>query len=320
MAYAMCLEQLLDFGLPTLVFTFLDQCKTLHQDDLACEPLVLIDAKASALEGDFMAVARTLEDLIASGGASREAWRVAGECYVQIQDFDRAYQALQHAMSFEQKFDDPAIYIRLGSVLLMKKRWKNARDVFLRSIHYQPTAEAWNGVAYAEFRSEELQTCYEALCEANTLDNERSDVWALLTLVHSRFENWESADDCFRQCLAHRPNCDELLLEVSAEYIRHERKPALAEAAARCSLEIRDTGQGHGQLAEALARQDGKLEMAIREAQAALKMLVDEVGLRRGIFENGMRWCEVLGNPTLEEELHAEQKLADQLHAQHGKS
>merc|ERR1712217_830658 len=215
-------------------------------------------------------------------------------------------QAFQHAMSFEQKFEDPAIYIRLGSVLLMKKRWKQARDAFLRSIHYQPTAEAWSGVAYAEFRSEELQTCYEALCEANLLDNERSDVWAQLTLVHLRFENWESADDCFRQCLAHRPNCDDLLLDISAEYIRHERQAALAEASARCSLEIRDTGQGHAQLAEALAQQEGKGEEAIREVQAALQLLVDEVGARRAIFEKAMRWCEELGNPALEEALHTE--------------
>merc|ERR1712217_46192 len=228
-------------------------------------------------------------------------------------------QAFQHAMSFEQKFDDPAIYIRLGSVLLMKKRWKNARDAFLRSIQYQPTAEAWNGVAYAEFRSEELQTCYESLCEANLLDNERSDVWAQLTLVHLRFENWESADDSLQQCLAHHPNCDELLLEVSAEYIRHERQPALAEASARCSLEIRDTGQGHAQLAEALARQEGQIEMAIREVQVALRLLVDEVGLRRAIFEKALRWCEELNNPELEEALHAEHQLADQLHAERGR-
>ena len=64
-------------------------------------------------------------------------------------------------------------------------------------------AQAWSGVAYAEFRSDELSTCYEAraidawgpredmlgstlqqaLCEANLLDNERTDVWALLCLV-----------------------------------------------------------------------------------------------------------------------------------------
>merc|ERR1712151_1115087 len=119
--------------------------------------------------------------------------------------------ALQHAMSFEKKFDDAAVYIRLGSVLLVKKRWKQAKDQFLRSIHYQATAEAWSGVGYAEYRSDELQMCYEALREANLLDNERPDVWAQLALTHLRLENMEAADQCFRQCLAHKPQCDDLL-------------------------------------------------------------------------------------------------------------
>ncbi|CAK9066688.1 Cilia- and flagella-associated protein 70 (Tetratricopeptide repeat protein 18) (TPR repeat protein 18), partial [Durusdinium trenchii] len=111
---------------------------------------------------------------------STDAWKLVGECYLQMQDFDKALQALQAA---SDKSEDPALHIRLGSVLLVKKRWKQARDTFLRSIQFKPTAEAWSGVAYAELRSDDLRPSYEALCEANLLDNERCDVWALLCLV-----------------------------------------------------------------------------------------------------------------------------------------
>merc|ERR1719356_2025406 len=116
---------------------------------------------------------------------------------------DGALQAYNHAMGFERKFEDPHVFIRLGSVLVAKKRWKQAREAYLRAIQLLPTAEAWSGVAYAEYRSDELQMCYEALCEANLLDNERPDVWALLTLVHLRLGSATQADHSFRTCLDH---------------------------------------------------------------------------------------------------------------------
>lgn len=263
--YAACLERLLDFGLPSLAFTFLDQSGVLSKEGLEQEPVALIDAKASALDQDFAAVLQRCEQLTSSGGGSaggtkgsQEAWRLQGECLYQLGDMDRALQAYNHAMSFERKFEDPAVYIRLGAVLVAKKRWKQAREAYLRSIQLVPTAEAWNGTAYAEYRSEELQPCYEALCEANLLDNERSDIWALLTLVHLRLENWLQADHSFRQCLALCGECEELLLEVSGEFVKcaaGEEQAASAEAAARRALEQRDTPQARAALMEALEKQ-----------------------------------------------------------------
>merc|ERR1712187_299011 len=75
------------------------------------------------------------------------------------------------------------------------------------------------------------------------LDNERADVWAQLALVHLRLDNLQAADTSFRQCLAHNPACDELLLEVSAEYSRRQHQPDFAVAAARTALQIRDSGE-----------------------------------------------------------------------------
>eukprot|EP00434_Breviolum_minutum_P016619 symbB.v1.2.014652.t1/scaffold1063.1/size201213/7 len=179
--FADYLEQLLSFGLSSLVFTFLDQTEILPEEALNTEPVALVDAKASSLDRNYHAAVTRLQPLLAAG-ASHQAWMLAGECYLQMQDFDKALQALQMAVS-DNKLEDPALYIRLGSVLLVKKRWKQARDTFLRSIQFKPTAEAWSGVAYAELRSDALGSSYEALCEANLLDHERCDVWALLCLV-----------------------------------------------------------------------------------------------------------------------------------------
>mmetsp|Transcript_6430 Transcript_6430/g.11486 ORF Transcript_6430/g.11486 Transcript_6430/m.11486 type:complete len:1105 (+) Transcript_6430:44-3358(+) len=311
--YAAICDKLLSFGLPSLVFTFLDQTNTLPKASLDSERMVLIDAKASSMDRDFAAACNRLESLLAGGHASKEAWRLAGESYLQIQEFDRALQALQTSLSFEQKFDDPAIYIRLGSVLLVKKRWKQAREAFLRSIQWQATAEAWSGVAYAEYRSEEFQTSYEALCEANVLDNERADVWAQLCLVHLRTENWDAADHACRHCLGLEPQCEDLLLEAASEYHRRERQLTLAEACARRALQVRDSGQGHGVLADVLA-QNGQAENSVLEAQIAIKMLSDQPELRKAIFAKALKLCEELDDAPLAESLHAVQKIADEQH------
>jgi len=151
---------------------------------------------------------------------------------------------------------------------------------------------------------------YEALCEASLLDNQRADVWAQLCLVHLRLENWDSADHCFRQCLAHKPDCDELLLEVANEYNRRERQPTLAEAAARRSLQARDSGLAHSALMDALAAQ-GQLEQAVLEAQLALQQLSDQPEQRKAIFERALKLAEESGDPALSESLHAAQNLAE---------
>lgn len=302
------LEQLLSFGLPSLVFTFLDQTGLLPQECLASESMVLIDAKALALDRDWHGAVARIQPLLSE--ASYEVCKLAGECYVQLQDFDKALQVLQAALAFDDRDEDPALYIRLGSVLLVKKRWNQARDAFLRSIQAKSTAEAWSGVAYAEFRSDQLSSCYEALCEANLLDTERTDVWALLCLVHLRNENWDASDHACRQCLSLEPET-ELLLEVATELQRKERQMSLAEACARRALESKDTGQGHSVLADVLA-QMGKAEASVLEAQVALKMLADQPDLRKVIFSKALKLCQELEDAPLTEALHACQKLADE--------
>eukprot|EP00746_Dinoflagellata_sp_MGD_P164234 gnl/MRDRNA2_/MRDRNA2_92751_c0_seq1.p1 gnl/MRDRNA2_/MRDRNA2_92751_c0~~gnl/MRDRNA2_/MRDRNA2_92751_c0_seq1.p1 ORF type:complete len:1041 (-),score=303.25 gnl/MRDRNA2_/MRDRNA2_92751_c0_seq1:168-3290(-) len=311
--YVECLQKLLTYGLPKLIFTFLDQVQALPPDVLELESFVLVEAKSLILEKDYEGAAHVLEKLQGTYGGqiSQESWRLLGECYFQMQDFDKALSSLNQALSFEETFEDPAVYIRLGHVLLLKKRWKHARDAFLKSVRCRPTAEAWGGIAFAEYRSEDNDLCYEALCEANLLDNERSDIWAQLTLLHLRFENWSLADHCFRQCLLNNPDSDELLLEIGIEYLKRDRPPTVAEAAARWALKIRDTGQAHDVLADALAKQEF-YEKAILELQVAIRLLYDQPDIRRGIFEKALQLCQDLNDPPLAESIHIAQKLADQ--------
>lgn len=225
--YAAGLGRLLDFGLPSLVFTFLDQCCPLGigKDE---EALVLIGTKASALDRDFQTAVARLEPLLVEGKvATLEAWKLAADSYLQLRDFDKALQAMQKSMT-DVETDDPTVYLALGLINLAKKRWRQARETFLKSIQYKATAEAWTGVAHAEYRSDDLQMCYEALCEANLLDNERADVWAQLTLVHLKMENVVSAENCWKNCRLHlesSPDCGEWVKEVTEAFTSRGLNP-----------------------------------------------------------------------------------------------
>jgi len=129
--------------------------------------------------------------------------------------------------------------------------------------------------------------------------------------LHLRFENWSLADHCFRQCLLNNPDSDELLLEIGIEYLKRDRPPTVAEAAARRALKIRDTGQAHDVLADALAKQEF-YEKAILELQVAIRLLYDQPDIRGGIFEKALQLCQDLNDPPLAESIHIAQKLADQ--------
>eukprot|EP00434_Breviolum_minutum_P016621 symbB.v1.2.014653.t1/scaffold1063.1/size201213/8 len=132
--------------------------------------------------------------------------------------------------------------------------------------------------------------------------------------VHLRTENWDAADQACRQCLSLTPQCDDLLVEMATEFHRKERQFSLAEACTRTALSVKDTGQGHGVLADILA-QMGKAEASVLEAQTALKMLVEQPDLRKAIFGKALKICQDLDDKPLTEALHACQKLAEEQYA-----
>jgi len=223
----------------------------------------------------------------------------------------KALQELQYAIvSFEKKFEDPAVYIRWGHVLLAKKRWPKAKDAFLRSIHYRPTAEAWFGVGYAAYQAQELKDAYEALREAKLLDNERFDIWAQLCLVNLRLDTTELTEHCFRQCIKFEPQSEDVLLEISNECRARDVLPTISEAAARRALQLRDSWQGHASLAEAFAKR-GEVEKAVLESQVAIRMGPDSSEQRKALLDRAMKWAEDLGDMSLVESVRATQPTSD---------
>lgn len=337
------LFRLLDYGFPHLCFTVLDEMRVVKPQALERHPQILLaEAKALMIRRNWLAAIDKLTAATTSNTgpmheASKEelaeAYRDLCECQFQVERFDDAFQSASNATQLVPglsgvgtaafaKEASPLlreelakVYIRLGSVLLLKKRWKPAKDALLRSVDFKSTAEAWAGVAFAEYRSDETiagsHACYEALMEAKLIDEERSDIWAQLTLLHCRLGSQETADSCFKQCMLNNPTNDELLLEIGMAYLRLGFSAPVAESAARKALSIRDTGRAHDVLGDALARQD-LYERAILELQVAIRMLWDSPDVRQVIFEKALNWCEAMRDAPLAESVHIAQRLADQ--------
>lgn len=153
----------------------------------------------------------------------------------------------------------------------------------------------------------------KVLCEAYWLDNDRCDVWAFLTLIHLRKENWELSDACFRKTMEFAEESgDELLLEIAIEYMAAQRvgNSELAEVAARMALKLRETGQGHEVLADALAQQE-LYEKGVLECSVAIRLLYDNPKQRERIVNKAIEWAEILNDPPLAESIHISEKLAN---------
>lgn len=210
----------------------------------------------------------------------------------------------------------PSILLRLGHCYLLSAQWSNATDVFLRSLREcGPRSEAWVGVAFAAYRLDDIRSAFEALREALWLDDERPDVWGFLTLVHLRQDNLMQADDCFRQVLKFTTEnmSDELLLEIALEYLKHADYYAngayRSEAAARTALKLRETGQAHEVLGDALVAQN-ELEKAVLEFGVSIRLFYDQPKQRELLVAKAIRLTDEMEDPPLAESIHIAQKMA----------
>jgi len=309
------LEYIEDLGFPILVFTVLDTPELNSGFKNYPKRVRFLEAQTYLRQRNFVALIEMLEEEGEwdTEELEHERQRFLGEAYFQTQDFDAAYSSLIqcHVPEIIQKY--PVVLIRLGHILLLQKLWDRACEMFLQSLRMQITAEAWAGLAFAAYRSDKLDLAYEALCEAYWLDNDRCDVWAFLTLIHLRKENWELADASFRSTIEFAEESgDELLLEIAIEFMAAPRRgnAELAEVAARMALKLRETGQGHEVLADALALQE-LYEKAVLECSIAIRLLYDHPKQRERIVAKAIEWSGILNDPPLAESIHISEKLAN---------
>ena len=337
------LQTLLEFGLAELVLTVLDTPTLARVLNCPKEVVAILEAEALTLQGNFEALEVVLEKA-AFQNLRHEVHRcrLLGEAKFRLGRFDEAHFYLSSILHADGAFGNigpepsknpiggdskpsplgspwllyPSILLRLGHCYLLSAQWSNATDVFLRSLREcGPRSEAWVGVAFAAYRLDDIRSAFEALREALWLDDERPDVWGFLTLVHLRQENLMQADDCFRQVLTFTTEnmSDELLLEIALEYLKHADYYAngayRSEAAARTALKLRETGQAHEVLGDALVAQN-ELEKAVLEFGVSIRLFYDQPKQRELLVAKAIRLTDEMEDPPLAESIHIAQKMA----------
>ena len=142
--------------------------------------------------------------------------------------------------------------------------------------------------------------------------------------VWSRYANWTTVSDTEKSPTdvveeAGKNNevnmSDELLLEIGLEFLKHVEHghtfaAIRAEAAARKSMEIRETGQSHEVLWDALAAQE-LLEKAVLELGIAIRLFYDQPRHREILVQKAIRLTDLMEDPPLAESIHIAQKMAN---------
>ena len=93
--------------------------------------------------------------------------RLLGEAKFHLSKFEEANELL---LTVERRGPPtlfaPTLYLRLGTTFLVLSKWKEASGFFLKSVREQGGfAEAWVGLAFAAYRSDDIERAYEALQE-----------------------------------------------------------------------------------------------------------------------------------------------------------
>ncbi|CAD7969753.1 unnamed protein product [Amoebophrya sp. A25] len=318
------LEKLVTFGCAKLIFTVLDKEELSSVIAFGHDGLSqILEAECYMLQHDLQAAKKVLSgpdaEAMFSGDAGVDCarCRILGEALFRLGEFEEAQVLLQMASespAFRPEVFGP-VYVRLGHCYLLQSEYDLAKEVFLQNVRIFPTSEAWVGLAFSSYRQDQISQAYEALREALWLDDERPDVWAFLTMVHLRMGNLIQADDCFRHTMYYTSDhmSDELLLEVGVEFLKceeHESGPYRAECAARTALALRETGQAHEVLADALSVQQ-QFEKAVLEYAIAIRLFYDAPDRRALLVEKALHITdEVLHDAPLAESVHIAEKMA----------
>eukprot|EP00392_Amoebophrya_sp_AT5.2_P011547 g11626.t1 len=315
----LCLEKLVNFGCAKLVFTVLDKQELSNVVGYGHDGIPeILEAECYMLQHNLVAAKKVLEKChFSDPGVECARCRICGEALFRLGQFENALLLL--AAAAESTAFQPevftTVFVRLGHCYLLQNEYEHAKNVFLQSVRVESTAEAWVGLAFSCYRQDQVNEAYECLREALWLDDERADVWSFLTLVHLRLSNLLQADDCFRHTLYYTSETmsDELLLEVGVEFLKseeHESGPYRAECAARTALALRETGQAHEILADALSVQE-QYEKAVLEYGIAIRLFYDQPEHRANLVAKALQITDnVLHDAPLAESVHIAEKMA----------
>ncbi|XP_010000971.1 PREDICTED: tetratricopeptide repeat protein 18 [Chaetura pelagica] len=141
-------------------------------------------AHASLLRENFSKCEECLHEAVSIEYTNPNVWAQKGHlCYLR-EDFAEAKLCYEQTLSFlEDAVDMHWVCLRLGSIYLRDKQYKQAKQTYLLACKDSASCLTWLGVGISCYRLQELADAEDALTEANALNNTNAEVWGYLALV-----------------------------------------------------------------------------------------------------------------------------------------
>merc|ERR1712159_804644 len=222
---------------------------------------------------DFIRAEENLQEALSIDPDSLEAWTLLAHAQFLQQKSDEAIASYEKALALRPEPMDNAVYLRLGQLLLdggSPEQLERAKQIFLKACTSFSTASSWLGVGIACYMRGQYDQAEEALVEANIADNQNGVVWAYICLVCMQLKRDNEADTALQYALQRGVDRAALLQELGGVYVA-AGKPAIAEGALRRALALRDEPSVRITLADSIASQ-GREDDAICE----YKKVIDE--------------------------------------------
>eukprot|EP00002_Diphylleia_rotans_P018782 TRINITY_DN3633_c0_g1_i7.p1 TRINITY_DN3633_c0_g1~~TRINITY_DN3633_c0_g1_i7.p1 ORF type:complete len:983 (+),score=206.11 TRINITY_DN3633_c0_g1_i7:67-3015(+) len=220
----------------------------------------IISGKMYALREDFGKAEELFQEAVSLSPKSIDARIEMGHMQFKQQKFAEALSTYESVLNLDPKCPNLDLLTRLAKVYSLQGQHEDAKELYLACCQISPTSLSWLGAGHALYRMGLYEDAEVALSEANIHDNSNPDTWCILALLCLSCDYESEADRCTRQALRFNPSNASLLRELGVAY-SVRGKGEFAESCLRLSLEIDENDDARLALANILVSKNDRILM-----------------------------------------------------------
>lgn len=177
----------------------------------------LVMGKLAYDAGDFEGASRLFLNATLDNSQNPESYRWLGLSYYKMQEYGKAQQALQSAVSL--RADDSTSLATLASLYYKQKNYSAATDFYTRSIKLKPTATAYSNLGWSLLRQKKFSEALSAFNQSVALGAASASVLTGLGSAYSGLGLSSEAKSSFEGALESDPTYDTALYSLGAIYL-----------------------------------------------------------------------------------------------------
>eukprot|EP00002_Diphylleia_rotans_P034938 TRINITY_DN7565_c0_g1_i5.p1 TRINITY_DN7565_c0_g1~~TRINITY_DN7565_c0_g1_i5.p1 ORF type:complete len:912 (+),score=191.50 TRINITY_DN7565_c0_g1_i5:128-2863(+) len=171
----------------------------------------ILSGKMFALKEDFVKAEEMFQEAISLSPDAIDASIEIGHMHFKQQRFQEALTAYEGVLRIDPKCQNLELLTRLAKIYSIQGQYDDSKELYLACCQISPSSLSWLGAGLALYRMGLYEDAEVALSEANIYDNRNPDTWCLLALLGLRCDFDSEADRCMRQALRFNPSNPNLL-------------------------------------------------------------------------------------------------------------